>query len=140
MMISGKARSGAFGMRDEMAKRTACCACGELEVVCAGDPVSVSLCHCLDCQKRTGSVFGIAAFFPRIDVKVSGAFSNFTRPSDSGHDVIFHFCALCGSTVFWEPSRKPDHIAVAVGAFADPDFPKPGKSVYLQHRHHWVKV
>lgn len=137
-MISGKAEAGRFQHEGWMVNRTAHCACGELAVVCAGDPLSVSLCHCLDCQKRTGSVFGIAAFFLRIDIKVSGAFRDFARPSDSGHDVIFHFCPRCGSTIFWEPSRRPDHVAVAVGAFGDPHFPKPGKSVYLQHRHHWV--
>jgi len=37
-----------------------------------------------------------------------------------------------GSTVLWEPSRKPETIAVAVGAFADPAFPPPSKVVYEQ--------
>jgi hypothetical protein len=32
---------------------------------------------------------------------------------------VFHFCPSCGSTVYWEPARKPDMIGVAVGAFAD---------------------
>lgn len=114
------------------------CACGQLSAACAGEPVSVSLCHCLECQKRTGSVYGIAAFFARPDIKIAGTFSSYTRPSDSGHEVTVHFCPGCGSTVFWEPSRKPDYIAVAAGSFADPHFPKPGKSVYHQHRHHWV--
>ena len=41
---------------------TATCSCGQLTVRCAGDPISVSLCHCLACQKRTGSTYGIAAF------------------------------------------------------------------------------
>jgi hypothetical protein len=120
------------------AARVASCACGDLRVACAGEPVSVSLCHCLECQKRTGSVYGIAAFFTRPSVEVSGACSSFVRASDSGHGVTFHFCPRCGSTVFWEPARKPDFVAVAVGSFADPSFPMPGKSVYQHHRHHWV--
>jgi hypothetical protein len=32
--------------------------------------------------------------------------------------VTFHFCPNCGSSVFWEPSRIPEAIAVAVGCFA----------------------
>ncbi|WP_119392733.1 GFA family protein [Phyllobacteriaceae bacterium SYSU D60012] len=118
--------------------REARCACGDLSVTCGGEPVAVSLCHCLDCQKRTGSAYGIAAFFSRDRVKVSGPYGDFTRASDSGHDVTFHFCPRCGSTVYWEPSRKPGLIAVAVGAFADPAFPAPGKRVYTHHQHHWV--
>ena len=54
----------------------------------------------------------------------------YTRSSDSGFDVTFHFCGDCGSTVFWEPQRKPEWIAVAVGAFADPTFPRPSQAVF----------
>ncbi|MGE0211024.1 MAG: GFA family protein [Parvibaculaceae bacterium] len=121
-----------------MTLRTARCSCGKLEVRCAGEPVSVSLCHCLECQKRTGSTYGIAAFYPRSAVEPSGPATSYTRASDSGHPVTFHFCPACGSTVYWEPSRKPDFIAVAVGAFADPSFPAPSKGVYGDHRHPWV--
>jgi hypothetical protein len=121
-----------------MTTRIATCACGQLSVRCAGEPLSVSLCHCLECQKRTGSTYGIAAFFERSNVVTSGEVSDYSRPSDSGHEVMHHFCPRCGSTVYWEPRRKPDVVAVAVGAFADPAFPAPSKSVYLQHRHYWV--
>ena len=121
-----------------MTLRKAACACGQLTVACDTEPVTVSLCHCLACQRRTGSAYGIAAFFPRAAVSVAGAMVDFTRPSDSGFDVTFHFCPNCGSTVWWEPKRKPDLIAVASGAFADPLFPAPTQSVHEQYRHPWV--
>jgi hypothetical protein len=38
-----------------MVARTATCACGQLRIICASDPVKISLCHCLDCQKRTAA-------------------------------------------------------------------------------------
>ncbi len=120
--------------------RIATCSCGRLRVACAGEPRKVSLCHCLDCQKRTGSAYGIAAFFPREAVTATGAATRFTRASDSGHPVTFHFCPNCGSTVYWEPARLPHLVAVAVGAFADPDFPAPSQAVHDQHRHGWVTV
>ena len=118
--------------------RTASCVCGSLRVACAGEPAQVSLCHCLACQKRTGSTYGIAAFFSRDDVCVEGPRKSYTRQSDSGFPVTFHFCPDCGSTVFWEPQRAPGKIAVAVGAFADPAFPAPTKIVYAEHRHVWL--
>lgn len=99
----------------------------------------MSLCHCLACQRRTGSPYGIAAFFDRADVAVGGTGTRYVRPSDSGFPVTFHFCPTCGSTVYWEPERRPDWIAVAVGAFADPGFPAPTQAVYAEHRHPWVK-
>jgi len=118
--------------------RTASCACGQLRVACDGEPDLVSLCHCLACQRRTGSAFGIAAFFRRALVTVEGAAKRYSRPSDSGHPVDFHFCPDCGSTVYWEPRRKPDHVAVGVGAFADPAFPAPSQAVYEDCRHPWL--
>jgi hypothetical protein len=98
----------------------------------------ISLCHCLDCQKRTGSTYGIAAFFAREHVQIEGNSQTFRRDADSGFAVNFHFCPRCGSTVFWKPERKPDAIAIAVGAFADPAFPPPSQSVYNGRRHAWV--
>jgi hypothetical protein len=118
--------------------RTATCACGQLSAECQGEPSKVSLCHCLACQKRTGSTYGIAAFFAETDVATRGHSHRFSRPSDSGHDITFHFCPECGATVFWYPHRKPGTIAIAVGAFADPDFPAPSQAVFDQHRHTWI--
>ncbi len=122
-----------------MTNRTAICACGQLEVRCTGEPVRLSVCHCLDCQRRTGSVFGTQARYPRAHVSVDkGATKAFTRTADSGNTVTMHFCPDCGSTVYWELSGFPDVIAIAVGAFADPSFPAPKVSVYERNRHPWL--
>ena len=118
--------------------RTARCACGRLSVRCIGEPRKVSLCHCLACQRRTGSTYGLAAFFDRNAVQADGASNTFVRRGESGFDVAFHFCPACGSTVYWEPHRVPEMVAVAVGAFADPTFPAPSQSVHDEGRHPWV--
>jgi len=99
----------------------------------------VSLCHCLECQRRTGSTYGVAAFFPRANVSAAGQAQDYTRAGDSGHSVTFHFCPRCGSTVYWHPARRPGMTAVAVGAFADPTFPAPTQAVYGARRHVWVQ-
>jgi hypothetical protein len=123
-----------------MTTREACCSCGQLRVICQGEPTLVALCHCRACQRRTGSSYGIAAFFARDAVAVSGTYADYDRPADSGFRVLHHFCRSCGGTVFWEPSRKPGMVAVAVGAFADPGFPAPHKAVFEEHRHPWAAV
>ena len=120
--------------------RRAACACGALTADCAGEPARVSVCHCRACQQRTGSAFGVACFFPLEAVTLSGPSQAYTRGSDSGHALTFHFCPTCGATVWWTPERTPGRIAVALGAFADPDFPAPDKEVYEEHRHAWVAV
>ncbi len=122
-------------------EREASCACGKLRLACRGEPIRISICHCLDCQKRTGSVFGMQARYLKSNVRhIAGDCTRFTRAGDSGGTVSFHFCPHCGSTVYWELSSVPEAYAVAVGAFGDPAFPAPRVSVYEARRHGWVDL
>src|ERR1700752_519866 len=113
-----------------MSPRPAPCSCGQLSLVAEGEPVRISLCHCLACQRRTGSAFGVQARFPRKQVTVNGKSTSFVRIGDSGGRSTFYFSPNCGTTVYWELERLPAFIAIALGAFADPNFPKPRISVY----------
>ena len=118
--------------------RQAQCSCGALRVDCSGDPVRISMCHCIACQRRTGVVFSTQSRFTRPQVRVAGESRVYTRTADSGNTVSFHFCGRCGSTVYWELSGFPDLIAVATGMFADPTFPAPRVSVHEGMRHGWT--
>jgi hypothetical protein len=121
-----------------MTARVASCSCGQLRLTCQGDPVRISICHCLECQKRTGSVFAVQARFPRAAVATEGRSSQWKRVGDSGSEATFHFCPVCSAIVYWEMNALPDFLAVAVGAFADPDFPAPGVAVYEGRQHSWT--
>jgi hypothetical protein len=123
-----------------MTTRTASCSCGQLVAVTAGEPVRVSVCHCLACQRRTGSVFGAQARFRREDVDIRGESASYERVSDDGNRVTFHFCPRCGATVHYGFDDLADFVAVPVGAFADPSFPPPTVSVYEVRKHPWVAM
>ncbi|WP_082675664.1 GFA family protein [Aureimonas ureilytica] len=121
--------------------REAACQCGQLVLRYSGEPAVVSLCNCLDCQRRTGSTFGVGAFFARERVTVAhGTSTPFKRKGDSGSSITFHFCGVCGSTVWWEPEQVPSIIGVAVGAFADPSFPAPTQATWEKQRHRWLNL
>jgi hypothetical protein len=121
-----------------MPNRLASCSCGQLTAQVAGEPIRVSICHCLACQRRTGSVFGAQARFLREHVSISGASTEFVRVGDEGSRVKFHFCPQCGSTVYYEFEGMGDFYGIPVGAFADPDFPAPSVSIYEARMHRWV--
>ncbi len=92
-----------------MPSRDAACSCGQLRLTVEGDPVRISMCHCLACQRRTGSAFGIQARFPVAQVRIDGRSSDFVRTSDEGGEArTFHFCPDCGATVFYTTSSSPD--------------------------------
>lgn len=123
-----------------METRSASCSCGQLTATTVGEPVRVSICHCLACQRRTGGVYAAQARFPRSEVTTHGESTAFERVGDSGGRARFHFCPRCGSTVYYTIDALPDVIAIPVGAFADPSFPPPQISVYEARKHGWVSV
>lgn len=120
--------------------REAACRCGALMARCEGEPVRVSVCHCLACQQRTGSAFAAQARFPADRVVVTGERRTWTRTADSGRKIDYHFCPECGSTVFYRGGNFPDVVAVPLGAFADPSFPSPRFSVWEARKHSWTVV
>ena len=121
-------------------KRKASCSCGTLSIVTRGPPLKVSVCHCLECQRRTGSAFGVAVFFASTSTEEYGPSGTFVRVGDSGKPVTFHFCLTCGSTVFWKPDFKPGSTAVALGCFDEKEGLAPTQSVYEEQRHRWVSI
>jgi hypothetical protein len=120
--------------------RDAACRCGQLTAQCRGEPVRVSVCHCLDCQRRSGSAFSAQARWPAADVTVTGDTRVYEHRGDSGRLATFRFCPACASTIAYEIEALPGLIAVPLGAFADPAFPPPAFSVYEARRHPWVAV
>lgn len=120
--------------------RTARCTCGQLTAIASGDPIRVSVCHCLACQRRSGSVFAAQARFPASAVALAGTSSTFVRIGDEGGGATFHFCPTCGDTVYYVNVGREEFVAIPVGAFADPTFPPPTVSVYGVRRHAWVRM
>ena len=123
-----------------MTHRLASCSCGQLTLGVRGEPVRISICHCLDCQRRSGSVFATQARFPAESVSIEGNGTVYVRIGDEGGVGRFHFCPRCGATVFYTLDAVPGFVAVPVGAFADPGFPQPRVSVYEDRKHPWVRL
>lgn len=85
-------------------------------------------------------MFGAPARFRLSAVQVTGASSVYVRVGDEGSKVAFHFCPQCGATVHYQLEGHAEHVAVPVGAFAEPGFPAPSFSVYEERMHPWVSL
>ena len=118
--------------------RIAHCCCGSLRAEVNGEPVLVHVCNCTECQRRTGSVFGVSSFFPKTEVHTHGPNKVYVRDDQEGRKLRLHFCPICGTTVYGEADARPGLIGIFVGAFADPSFPAPTRSIWERSRHSWV--
>jgi hypothetical protein len=95
------------------------------------------MCHCLECQRRTGGVISNQARFRREQVTFGGEARAWMRTAESGNVLTFHFCPTCGSTVYWESEGFPGYVPVAIGNFADP---APTIAVWEESRHPCVSL
>ena len=124
-----------------MTPRTASCRCGQVKVTVTGDPVRVSVCHCLNCKKRSGSAFAAQARWTSAQVEIEGQSKTFVMVSDSGNSATFHFCPDCGSDVYYVNNGKfDDQVAIPIGAFDHPFFLSPRFSVWEERKHDWVEI
>jgi hypothetical protein len=122
-------------------ERIASCRCGQLKATVTGDPVRLSVCHCLNCKKRSGSAFAVQARWPADQVTIEGQSKGFELIADSGNRATFHFCPDCGSDVHYEINGKFDGlIAIPLGAFEDPFFASPKFSVWEERKNDWVDI
>lgn len=126
-------------VKTERKTRVAECSCGQVSLICRGEPERTAVCHCFECKKRTGSVFGVQARFARTQVSYSGEMVEYTRITDSGNQVTYHFCPCCSATMLMRLTAAPDVLVIPAGVFNVQDLPSPAFSVYEERMESWVK-
>ena len=125
-----------------MKERMAYCCCGDLSITVSGDPERVLACHCDYCQRRTGNIMQVSCwFFEDQVISQTGDYEVYQGPDNNG--VEYRFCPTCGSTVYWLFTFLKDLVdvpvfGIAVGCFAEPDFPIPDLEIWTDKKHHWL--
>ena len=117
------------------------CLCGAVRYRVRNQPVRCGACHCTFCQRRTGSAFGIGAYFKTEDVDiVRGTLKSYEHRSDeSGRWLKMEFCPNCGTTASWTIEALPGARAIAGGTFDDPKWLKIERHGWLRSAHPWFR-
>jgi hypothetical protein len=120
--------------------REATCLCGACTATTTADPVLVTACSCIDCQRKGGSAFGYNAFFPEASVSTRGDTHAYTHRVDGGRSETTQRCAVCGSPMWFTMEALPGLIGLRVGSFAVPTFPPPDGFYFTRSKHHWLTL
>ena len=100
---------------DNVPRYSGGCQCGAVRFHVTGALGDASVCHCRMCQKAAGNFY-----LPLVSVR--NARLDWTRGApkrfQSSNTVWRGFCAECGTPLTFE---APDGIALAIGAFDDPE-------------------
>jgi hypothetical protein len=117
------------------------CQCGTVRYEVVGDPVMVGACHCSDCQRQSGSAFGMSFIVAREAFRLlSGNVKTFTRTADSGRAATCTFCPECGTQIYQEPDFLKDMVSVKPGTLDDTSFLRPTFQVWVERKHSWVSL
>lgn len=117
------------------------CACDAVRYRLASAPMFVHCCHCLDCQRQTGSAFVLNAIIEadRI-VLVAGDPRPVTVPTDSGRPHDIYRCPACQTSMWSDYGRRPNYRFVRIGTLNDPTALVPDVHIFTRSKQPWVRL
>ena len=122
-------------------KQAGGCACGRVRYVIDGTPVFAHACHCVDCQRTTGSAFLINIFVAKRDLQVVGETKANTLPTGNGSGRDLYFCPDCGTCLWTRYHKVPEGIVlVRGGTLDDTGSVKPQAHLFTKSKPPWVRL
>lgn len=73
-------------------------------------------------------------------VAVSGKLSKFSYLSDKGSKVTKVFCANCGSPIYGENTRMPDHLTLSLGTMDNASGLDVEVVIFERDKPHWDQL
>ncbi|EIT79480.1 hypothetical protein AO1008_01894 [Aspergillus oryzae 100-8] len=96
---------------------TGSCMCGLIKYEADAEPAVKAVCHCLHCQKFSGSAFTTNFIIPRSSFKIlKGTPKSGKYTADSGYTYNTFFCGDCGSSLYGQPDSMPEMMSIKAGS------------------------
>jgi hypothetical protein len=116
------------------------CACGAIRYRLTSDPLFTHCCHCLNCQRQTGSAFVINVLIETDRVEVfAGDPQPVDVPRDDGSMQTIWRCPTCQVAVFSQYTH-PGLRFVRAGTLDDPSAVAPDVHIFTRSKVPWVTL
>jgi hypothetical protein len=123
-----------------MTLREGGCSCGAVRYRLASDPMFVHCCHCLNCQRQTGSAFVINLLIEADRVEfLEGEPEPVEVPRDDGSKQRVFRCPDCQVAIYSEYGR-PEVRFVRAGTLDDPSSVAPDVHIFTRSKLDWVAL
>ena len=117
------------------------CQCGAVRFEISAEPLTAYVCHCITCQKQSGSAFGMAIVVPTDAIAVlEGDTSTFIKTADSGRESDCVFCPKCGNRLFHHIKADAAMSMVKTGLLDDASDIIPVAHLWTSRALNWVTI
>ncbi len=118
------------------------CLCGDVRYRVSAKPMFVHCCHCLDCQRLSGSAFAINAMVEATNVELlQGKTETIKVPSSSGMGQLVVRCPNCQTAAWSHYGLAKEKICfVRTGTLDNPDQIEPDIHIFTRSKLPWVKL
>jgi len=114
------------------------CQCGAVRYRIEAEPLGLAACHCRECQRQSGSAFGLSLDVPKGAVRLlSGELRVFTTVADSGRTKHCAFCPACGTRIYHDGETS---TSIKAGTLDDPTGLEPRAHYWTSSKHAWVAI
>ncbi|UCG74299.1 MAG: GFA family protein [Chromatiales bacterium] len=116
------------------------CLCGAVQYVYrpSREPIATVVCHCLDCQRYTGTAFGTYILIPSDDFSQTGEVRSFETEVAPGRINQRNFCVTCGSHMAEYGPAFPGITILPVGTLDDASWIKPAAQCFAGRTQPWA--
>ena len=117
------------------------CQCGGVRYEVTGTPLQLSVCHCTDCQRQSGSAFGMTLVVREEDFRLTGGeLKTFASKSDAGRAKLGAFCPDCGTRIYHKPEWRKGMVSVKAGTLDDTTMLKPDIHIWTASKQPWTTI
>jgi len=122
-------------------KLTGGCQCGKIRYEITGTPDALAVCHCTDCQRQSGSAFGMTLPVKEADFRLTrGEVKTYASTSAAGRGKLGAFCPECGTRIYHKPEWRKGTVSVKPGTLDDTSWLKPEMHLWTSSKQGWVMI
>lgn len=117
------------------------CPCEAVRFAVHAMPLLVFACHCTECQRWSGSAFGLSMPVRRNSFALTrGVPKPWHQTGASGFESTSWFCPDCGGRIFGQRSDRPDIVMVRAGTLDDTSWVRPIAHINLESAQAWERI
>jgi hypothetical protein len=114
------------------------CHCGQITFEAEVDSNALSVCHCTDCQRLSGSAFRANVLVPASHFVLRGQVTTYVKTAESGNLRRHAFCGTCGTPIYACAMENPPSYSLRIGTITQRDAFSPKRQIWRRSALSWV--